>query len=129
MINDLFLKSKTLWTQFEIMNSENSVCLIESTDSLKVFNSSDVKLFDTSLNEKNADIQNDHLKQNKFDLNQSPESDIGSKDKNFKNGKIKFKNVIQFKKDVVIKKLLKTIDVMNQELSKNLVAKNTCFLF
>ncbi|RNA40960.1 coiled-coil domain-containing protein [Brachionus plicatilis] len=100
------------------MNSENSVCLIESTDSLKVFNSSDVKLFDTSLNEKNADIQNEHLKQNQFDLNQSPESDIGSKDKNFKNGKIKFKNVIQFKKDVVIKKLLKTIDVMNQELNK-----------
>lgn len=31
--------------------------------------------------------------------------------------KIKFKNVLQFKKDVVIKKLLKTIDVMNQELS------------
>lgn len=37
---------------------------------------------------------------------------------NGSNKKVKFENLVQFKKDVVIKKLLKTIDVMNQELNK-----------
>lgn len=31
--------------------------------------------------------------------------------------KLKFKNLFEFKKDVVIRKLLKTIDLMNLELS------------
>ena len=34
--------------------------------------------------------------------------------------KLKFKNLFEFKKDIVIRKLLKTIDLMNIELSKYL---------
>lgn len=36
--------------------------------------------------------------------------------------KVKYKNVQTLKKDVVIKKLLKTIEVMNQELSNSLLS-------
>ena len=45
--------------------------------------------------------------------------------------KVKFKNVLDFKKDVIIRKLLKTIDLMNQELSKELriFLKNVKFKF
>ena len=38
--------------------------------------------------------------------------------KNSTTNKVKFKNVIEGNKDVILKKLLKTIDLMNQELSK-----------
>ena len=38
-------------------------------------------------------------------------------DESGKLGKVKFKNLAEYKRDSVLKKLLKTIDVMNQELS------------
>ena len=38
-------------------------------------------------------------------------------DESGKLGKVKFKNLAEHKRDNVLKKLLKTIDVMNQELS------------
>ena len=39
-------------------------------------------------------------------------------DESGKLGKVKFKNLAEHKRDNVLKKLLKTIDVMNQELSR-----------
>ncbi len=39
--------------------------------------------------------------------------------------KLKFKNLFEFKKDIVIRKLLKTIDLMNIELSKYLKIDQT----
>lgn len=93
------------------MNSENYTCLNESGDSLQALNSSDIKIIENSLAENVDGLQNDN----------QPRAKNGSQlneEKCSKNARVKFKNVIQFKKDVVIKKLLKTIDVMNQELSK-----------
>lgn len=96
------------------MNSENYTCLNESTDSLRVLNSSDIKVIENSLVENIDGIQSGQIENNSdcVKISQSNE------EKCSKNSRVKFKNVIQFKKDVVIKKLLKTIDVMNQELSK-----------
>ena len=43
--------------------------------------------------------------------------------KNLTTNKVKFKNVLEGNKDVILKKLLKTIDLMNQELSKKYLIK------
>ena len=48
----------------------------------------------------------------------SNESEKAAANVNTKPDKIKFKNLVDSKKDVVIRKLLKTIDLMNQEMSK-----------
>ncbi len=53
-----------------------------------------------------SDVSN-NSKKNKSELKSSSES-----------AKVQFKDVNNYKKDVVVKKLLKTIDIMNQELSK-----------
>ena len=53
-----------------------------------------------------SDVSN-NSKKNKSELKSSSEST-----------KVQFKDVNNYKKDVVVKKLLKTIDIMNQELSK-----------
>lgn len=108
--------------------TENFSYLVESTDSLKVLNNSDIGIIETSLNEKKAGIQRDCLNTNHTGENQNEfgtfEANHNMEEKDSKNGRVKFKNVIQFKKDVVIKKLLKTIDVMNQELSRLFLFKN-----
>lgn len=51
-----------------------------------------------------------------FDTTDS--NNITNKENIQKSNKIQFKDLFGFKKDVVMKKLLKTIDLMNQELSK-----------
>ncbi len=52
------------------------------------------------------------------DSNEGQKEQTSSKSQMPSNLKLKYENLYQFKKDVIIKKLLKTIDVMNQELSK-----------
>lgn len=68
-------------------------------------------------NKKLAKLQ-ENLKSDNFDLSQNeandenemPESEAAPK-------KLKFSNISRLKKDVVVKKLMKTIDLMNQQLS------------
>ncbi len=56
------------------------------------------------------------------DSNESEKEQTGSQKQMSNSKKLKYENLYQFKKDVIIKKLLKTIDVMNQELSKKFIS-------
>lgn len=105
------------------LNTENFKSLIE-TDETSQFNefSSYTKIknqtsSNTNINKHSIELLNSNSSNNnETHKENNTEKDSNANSKN--SSKIKYKNVVQFKKDVVIKKLLKTIDVMNQELSK-----------
>jgi hypothetical protein len=66
--------------------------------------------------ELHANLKNDNfdLSQNETnDENLMPDSEEANSSK-----KQKYKSLTKFKKDVVVKKLMKTIDLMNQQLSE-----------
>ena len=59
----------------------------------------------------------DNTNRDKEDSSKLTARNETAKYKDQNQSKIKFKNLFEFKKDVIIRKLLKTIDLMNQEIS------------
>lgn len=99
--NLLNLNYTTSSTSSELM-FDNNLVLIEKCNQKLVRMHDNLKNdnFDSSQNETN-------------DENLIPESDDANSSK-----KLKYKSLAKFKKDAVVKKLMKTIDLMNQQLSK-----------
>jgi len=71
----------------------------------------------------------ENLKNDNFDLSQNETNDenvMPDSEEANTSKKLKYKSLTKFKKDVVVKKLMKTIDLMNQQLSKRFFKENIC---
>lgn len=122
---------KTIANQENVIDLDKSVDLMNNSSSNEKISKNlkkiDLNVADESKGKLIIDKYTQKLKKLQDKLKEPLASDSNESDKEQQTNpsknqmsnskKLKYENLYQFKKDVIIKKLLKTIDVMNQELS------------